>query len=119
MTASLCAGVLPLQQSTKRGKVAAWITGGAVLNATIALLATPTRNGTQRFTAGCAKDDSTPTCDLGAMDLAAVHQQPLAPIILFPRVPRAVANLRIRTKSETAVELCADCRAGVLDFDLA
>ncbi len=69
-----------MQQTTERGKAAAWdvtawTTGGTAPGATIKLRATPAGSGTPKFTVGCGKQDTTPACHLGAIDPASAHRQ--------------------------------------------
>ncbi len=70
--ASLCVGVVPLQQSSALGQAArwevgAWAQGGTVPAARIQLQSTAGA-GTPTFTFGCASGNGTSACDLGEVD---------------------------------------------------
>jgi hypothetical protein len=76
--ASLCVGVVPLQQSSDLGQparweVGAWAQGGTVPAARIQLQSTAGA-GTPVFTFGCANGNGTSACDLGAVDAGSAQR---------------------------------------------
>jgi len=110
--ASLCVGVLPLQQSSVRGQAAqwevgAWAQGGNLPDAKIALQATAGA-GTPTFSFGCGNGNGTPACDLGAVDASSAQ-----------RLFQAEVTVPLTAATVTAVSLTVTGSAANLATDPA
>lgn len=110
--ASLCVGVLPLQQSSVRGQAAqwevgAWAQGGNLPDAKIRLQATAGA-GTPAFSFGCENGNGTAACDLGAVDASSTQ-----------RLFQAEVTVPLTAATVTAVSLTVTGSAAGLATDPA
>lgn len=110
--ASLCVGVLPLQQSSVRGQAAqwevgAWAQGGNLPDAKIRLQATAGA-GTPSFSFGCENGNGTSACDLGAVDASSAQ-----------RLFQAEVTVPLTAATVTAVSLTVTGSAAGLATDPA
>jgi hypothetical protein len=104
--ASLCVGILPLQQSRERGQAAqwtvgAWAEGGIIPDATLKLQVTPPGGGTVAFTVGCAAGNGTSSCHLGAVDAASTQRQ-LQAQVTVPLTAATVTSVTLTVTGSAA-----------------
>jgi hypothetical protein len=103
---SLCVEIAGAQASSERGQaaqwtVSAWTTGGNVADAVLRLQAAPASGGAPGFSFGCAKDDGTSSCDLGAVDAKSAPRQ-LQAQVTVPVSASTVKSVSLTVAGSTA-----------------